>query len=179
MSTDNEEVKKMVIDSNQPTEEFIDDSFVDDGESLIGEKYKAPQKDEKFVDVQKGTVVDKKDVSPLLQIKAFLESNNIPMGQPKSGCRKCYGRGYVGFETLSKTWVPCGCLFPVLTKAQRDAEERRMIVEGKLNNAPANQRMYRRMQKKAFKKLLHRKYLELLKNPNSSKTETEQEVANG
>lgn len=192
MSTDNEELKAMAEEMNEKldvqekfetevdsqTEEYIDDSFVDDGDSLIGEKYKAPEKDQKFVDVHKGTIVDKKDVSPLMQIKAFHESNGIKIGEPKSGCRKCYGRGYTGFEIMTKTWIPCGCLFPAQTKVQRDAEEHRMITEGKLNNTPANRRMLRRMQKKAYNKLIHKKYLELLKNPNPS-PKIEEEVANG
>ena len=94
-----------------PDEEelFADDNF-EEGDSLVGEKYVAPAKDEKFIDVHKGTVIDKKDVSPLLQIKAFFESTNTKYREPRSGCGKCYGRGYTGFNTTTQAWIPCRCM---------------------------------------------------------------------
>lgn len=179
MSTDNEMVedvvKDLAVESKQPTEEFIDESFVDDGDSLIGEKYTAPAKDQKFVDVHKGTIVDKKDVAPLMQIKAFLESNGIKHGEPKKSCKKCYGRGYIGFDTKCLSWIPCGCLFPAQTKVQREMAQEAWARDV---NTPKNRRYIRRMKKREFNKLIHQKSLELLKNPKPS-PKIEEENANG
>ena len=167
------------LENNVPvveeTAEMIDDTFDDqpideafeEGESLVGEKYDTPKVDEKFVDVRKGTVIDKKDVTPILQIKAFYESNNIKIKDPKSGCRKCYGRGYTGFELKTQTYMPCGCLFPAQTRVKREQEGYRMAVEGKMGNTPEAKRLIRKWKKQTQKKLLHQKVLELFKNKDA------------
>lgn len=30
--------------------------------------------------------------------------------KPKSGCRKCYGRGYIGWHSKTKLVIPCKCV---------------------------------------------------------------------
>ena len=31
-------------------------------------------------------------------------------GKPKKSCRKCYGRGYIGFNTTTGKYIVCGCV---------------------------------------------------------------------
>lgn len=164
MSTEIEETGEMFDDTFD--DQIVDDQF-EEGESLVGEKYVSPVANEKFVDVHKGVVVDKKDVSPLLQIKSFYESNNIKIGEPKSGCRKCYGRGYIGFEIKSQTYLPCSCLFPSQTRLQREEEEYKIISQGLLGNTPKAKQQMRKWKKQTHKKLLHNKVLEIFKNKDA------------
>lgn len=187
-----EDLLKESVEAETDFDDTFDDSAVDeqfeDGDSLIGEKYDAPKKEEKFVDVHKGIVIDKKDVSPILQIKSFFEANNIKIRDPKGGCRKCYGRGYVGFEIKTQTYVPCGCLFPPQTRVKKEAEQYKMMLEGKMRNTPDAKRMIRRWEKQTRKKLIHQKVLDIFKNKDivlSANSEMKQslsavkEVSNG
>jgi hypothetical protein len=32
---------------------------------------------------------------------------------PKSNCKKCHGRGYIGFESKSGNFIPCVKCFPI------------------------------------------------------------------
>jgi len=171
----NKGLEELEVPEVEESEEMLDDSFDDsivdeqfeEGESLVGEKYIPPVKDEKFVDVGKGVVVDKKDVSPILQIKSFFENNNIKIRDPKSGCRKCYGRGYTAFDIKAQSYVPCGCLFPPQTRVQKDAEAYRMLVEGKMSNTPDAKRRIRDLKRKIQKNSIHDKVLQVFKNQDA------------
>ena len=33
---------------------------------------------------------------------------------PKSGCKKCYGRGYIGFDPKTNSTLPCKKCYPML-----------------------------------------------------------------
>lgn len=163
------EGEEVVPDEPEEKNDSSDDSF-EEGDSLVGEQYKDPTKDEKFIDVHKGTLLDKKDVPALLQIKSFYEQNNIKIGEPKSGCRHCYGRGYTGFDIKAQIWIPCQCLFPAQTRMQKEQEHRRMMQEGRLVNTPEYKKHIRNMNKKAVEKMIHQKSLELFKK-NSKEQE--------
>ena len=143
--------------------DVADDNF-EEGDSLVGEKYVAPAKDEKFIDVHKGTVIDKKDVSPLLQIKAFFESTNTKYREPRSGCGKCYGRGYTGFNTTTQAWIPCRCMSIPQTENERKEEGKKF--ERNLQNVYALKN-FDKWEKITKTKLIHNKMLELLKNGKS------------
>ena len=49
---------------------------------------------------------DGKDVKQEAQIK-------VPYA-PKDNCKKCYGRGYIGFESVSGKVMPCRKCYPML-----------------------------------------------------------------
>jgi hypothetical protein len=149
-----------IVSSEEET--FADEQF-EEGESLVGEKYKAPIKDDKFLDVHSGLVLDKKDVSPLLQIKAFFDSTNVKYKDPNKSCKKCYGRGYTGFNISTQAWVPCTCLYPPKTENERKDEGDKFVDNLQKVYALKN---LNRWEKKTRTKLIHQKALELLKKNN-------------
>ena len=154
MSTD--EIEEDSFDDN-----ILDDNF-DEGHSLIGETYIAPVKEDKFVD-SKGNIIDKKDVSPLMQMKAMAQANGMVLPDPKKGCRKCYGRGYTSHNPETKSFTPCSCVEPKMTPQEKVALLQMQYKNGQIKPTGQQIRDYRRKQKKEFAKLIHKKGLELLK----------------
>ena len=79
---------------------------------------------------------------------------------PKSGCRKCYGRGWVGMDVVSKNPVVCHCVFPVKTPNEKQLEMRseamkkvafsNMSRTERRNVASKNKKVLRAMAKETF-----------------------------
>jgi hypothetical protein len=41
----------------------------------------------------------------------LLSENQIPLNKkPSSSCKKCYGRGFLGKNSVDFTYIPCSCL---------------------------------------------------------------------
>jgi hypothetical protein len=76
-----------------------------------GQQYDLPENRDEFVDVEKGAVVDKKDIPPIEVIKEMAKRFNINIKNPNSGCKHCYGRGYDGIDVKTQAPIPCTCLF--------------------------------------------------------------------
>lgn len=68
----------------------------------------------------------------------------VVLNSPKSNCKRCYGRGFL-LETLSKTTIPCNCIFP---------KELKTIMKGKFNPVTRKTRrnFIKQMQKKPKRK---------------------------
>lgn len=66
---------------------------------------------EKLFDKETGTVVEKKDVDPWELIKTVAKSSNVTLREPRKGCHKCYGRGWVGKDSKTQQPIPCNCVF--------------------------------------------------------------------
>lgn len=49
--------------------------------------------------------------SILERILKAAEEINLPTQKPKSNCKKCHGRGYVGINHDTQEPVPCACIF--------------------------------------------------------------------
>jgi len=121
----------------------VDDEF-ESGEGLLtGAKYEAPDNADKFVNTQDGTVVDKKDLTPFQMIKAIAKQNNHPIQNPSPGCKKCYGRGYEGFDSATKMPIPCRCLF---RGKSNDEKANNMMYDMKNNPGKISRGQKRRMQ---------------------------------
>jgi len=89
-------------------------------ESLYG--YELPEQKEEFIDVSKGAIIDKKDISPLEIIKAVANKNGMKLNLSARGCRYCFDRKYVGFDSITHAPIPCSCLYRgrTLEEKQKD-----------------------------------------------------------
>lgn len=81
--------------------------------------YALPTPKEVIFDTEKGAVVEE-DLAPLELLKLSAEKAGIKIKDPNPNCKKCYGRGYVGFESGSKIPRGCNCLF-----TKEDLEQQR------------------------------------------------------
>lgn len=52
------------------------------------------------------------DISPFDVIKSLAEKLGQIITDPKSNCKKCNGRGYIGRDYNSKAPIPCPCIYP-------------------------------------------------------------------
>ena len=96
------------FDSNIELEENTEDrgNLID-----IDQNYNTSVKKDALVGAN-GAVLDYKDVSPLEVIKKYAEKQNIPLKEPRSNCKHCYGRGYIGRLANNGAPVPCNCIYP-------------------------------------------------------------------
>lgn len=102
-------------------EEDDNDDYVE-GKSLAGQSYELPSEADKFVDTAKGEVIDKTKLSDFDVIKAVAKQNNIEVRNPRSGCKKCYGRGFIGRDFATKQPIPCSCIQIPKTQNTKDDE---------------------------------------------------------
>lgn len=87
--------------------------FIDDNDLFIPSDYSGPNSKVTAVDVNTGQVDDIKNLPVLEQIKVSASRFNIPLNsKPKRNCKKCYERGYIGFNSVDKTPIVCMCMFP-------------------------------------------------------------------
>jgi hypothetical protein len=84
--------------------------------------YTAPVQQKTVLDTSSNAIKDLKDLTPYEQMELAAKERNIPILKPKKNCRKCYERGYIGFEADTKMPVPCDCIFPPKTLEQQRKE---------------------------------------------------------
>jgi hypothetical protein len=53
-------------------------------------------------------------------MKAVAEKNGNVINEPKKDCKKCYGRGYTARDATTKQPIPCMCIFPPQTPAEKE-----------------------------------------------------------
>jgi hypothetical protein len=110
--------------------QYLDDDL-EQGADLTKAKYETPKNVDKFIDTSTGQVIDKDKLGLWEQIKVVIESNGGVVGRRKSGCKRCYGRGYTGVW-LDGTPNACDCFLPVKTpneKKKAQEEFRRWQIE--------------------------------------------------
>lgn len=81
------------------------------------------------------------------KIKATAKVMGIKIQDPRKNCKNCYGRGYTGFNTLTKQPITCHCIFP---KAQTQEEQLNQLVNGP--QVVPNRAMRRKMEKQSRRK---------------------------
>ena len=61
-----------------------------------------------------GKILTKEDaeITPFGVIKAMAEKLGQTINDPKTGCKKCMGRGYIGRDSATKSPIPCTCIYP-------------------------------------------------------------------
>jgi len=87
-------------------------------DQLIHEEYVAPAPVEKFIDSVTGEVIDKSKLTHWQKIKIAAEATGTQVREPKSGCKKCFGRGY-DIYLQDGTPHPCNCIYPNKTEAEK------------------------------------------------------------
>ena len=107
-----------------------------------GQTYDLPENRDAFVDVEKGAVVDKKDIPHIEIIKEMAKRFNVNIRNPNSGCKHCYGRGYSAIDAKTQAPIPCTCLFRDRTELQKYQEM--MVSQGLIK---MNHDAKRKMQK--------------------------------
>lgn len=113
---------------------FAPENFDDEYEStglFTDAKYDIPDDADAFVETGEGKIIKKEDMTPFEIIKSIAKENGTELKEPKESCNKCYGRGYEGFETITKMPIPCRCLFRGKTDKEKDAEN--VYNSGKIN----------------------------------------------
>lgn len=66
---------------------------------------------------------------------------------PNTGCKKCFGRGYVGRDTKTKAPIPCSCIF-VASSPMQKAQENNIASSVGFSSMSREQR--RRLAKKMY-----------------------------
>jgi hypothetical protein len=122
-----------------------------------GQTYEPPKNRDEFVDVEKGAVIDKKDIPPIEIIKEMAKRYNVPISDPNKSCNKCYGRGYSGLDAATQAPTPCSCLFRGRTAKEKYDEMQRSQGMVKMNH-DARRRM---------KKEIHKRMQRTQKNPQT------------
>lgn len=110
-------------------EEFFDEEYEDD--DLVGGNYEAPEDKDSFIDTGDGRVIDKKDLTPFEIIKAIAKQTGNKIRDPKPSCKHCYGRGWIGKDYKTQMPIPCNCIYPPKTPAEKEAEQPRFPMSRK------------------------------------------------
>ena len=58
---------------------------------------------------------DLRSQNPWHVIKESAKQMGIILQQPKSNCKHCHGRGYIGLRHENGEPIPCRCIFPKTT----------------------------------------------------------------
>jgi len=142
--------------------------------SNIVDEYPIPEDRDEFLDVNQGKIIDKKDIKPFDIIKAWAKKFGTPICEPNSGCHKCYGRGYSGFDSKTKAPIPCGCIFRKNNIVQKSDN---FVSDQKYNGW--NRAKKRKMMKISKNTILKnkREMIKDIENKNSEKT-NEPEIKN-
>ena len=77
-----------------------------------------------------GTVVEAEPqapVTPFDVIKKHAEMLGQDINDPKPNCKDCYGRGYIGRDSVTKAPIPCRCIHADFSNAQNQNMANRMI----------------------------------------------------
>ena len=121
----------------------------------IDTNYELPTEKQAFVDTAGGDVkvVDKKDITPFQTIKMLAKEMKTEIKEPLKNCKKCYGRGYEGFDFKTRAPIPCRCIFRGKSENEKEVNNE---YDNKRINGPVINRTQRRKLEKAFRKSLHK-----------------------
>ena len=114
--------------------------------------YQAPAASKAVIDTTKNEVRNLRELTPFEQFEVASKEHNIPVQKPKKNCKKCYERGYIGFETGTKVPIPCDCIFPKKTLEEQRKEREKGLP---INFYPAKvRRQFKLDNRKMIKKRL-------------------------
>jgi len=146
---------------------IVGDSSDDDNEEidspLIIPQYDLPQQKQGVIDTSTGQIKEMKELTPWDYIKGMATSMNIDIKNPKSGCKKCFGRGWTSKVVGTGQPVPCSCIFPVQTPEKKALEnDTPMAIKSRLATMSRTDR--RKMQKNLFSGVKKRAKASLMKD---------------
>lgn len=64
-----------------------------------------------YIDPATGQVIPKDKLTHWQKIVAICNKMKVNITEPKKGCRRCMGRGYIAIDSAAKTPIPCSCIF--------------------------------------------------------------------
>jgi hypothetical protein len=132
-----------------------------DEELEFGFDYDLPESKNVFIDVAKGEVIEKGEITPFQSMQAIAKQNGYDINEPKNSCKKCYGRGYIGKDSVTKMPLPCSCIYPVKTPQEKENEN---LSDSKLTSG--NPRISRKQKRDMKQRFL--KYMKKNKNKISA-----------
>lgn len=91
---------------------------------LFNQQYELPEDRDGFVDDSTGEVTEKKDLTGFDVIKAVAKQLGQTIQDPKSNCKKCYGRGFTARDAKTKSPIPCNCIYPPKTLEEKAKDQR-------------------------------------------------------
>ncbi len=136
-----------------------------------GQQYDLPSDQDAFVDVNKGEIIDKDELTPFEQIKIVAEKTGNVINDPKPSCKHCYGRGYQGIDSATRSPIPCNCIYPkksAFEKQQEQDQDRRKY--GPPSRAQ-KRKMKRLMRKEIIKQRKRGDFKELAESITQQKIE--------
>ena len=82
-------------------------------EDNLVENYETPEERVVFVEPEKQTIKDFKELTPWEQLVESAKRYSIDIQPPNKNCKKCSGRGYIGFSLENNNRIPvaCKCIF--------------------------------------------------------------------
>ena len=100
-------------------------------DSFITANYGLPEDRDGFIDTSKGEVIERKEMTPFDTIKAVAQHSGVEIRNPKSSCKHCYGRGYIGRDSTTKAPIPCTCIYPPTTESMKQQQLMNEIRNGR------------------------------------------------
>lgn len=109
----------------------FDSDYEDDSGDIINvdDSYSKVQKQPSIVGAD-GNVIDIRDVSPMDVIRKLSKEQNIPIQEPKSSCKHCWGRGWIG-RLQNGAPVACDCIYPQQIRQIFKLQEKQFVFENR------------------------------------------------
>jgi len=121
-------------------------------DELYGQSYDLPENRTVIIDESKGEIIERSELTVFQNMKLIAEQNGYVIKDPKTGCKKCYGRGYIGKDFKTQMPIPCNCIYPARTDNEQTSEN---IMDAKAEVAqPKASRKQRRDYKKRLMKYI-------------------------
>jgi len=86
-------------------------------------------------------------ITPYDVIKSMADKLGQTIKEPKSNCKHCYGRGYIGRDSESHAPIPCSCIYSDDAKEKNDYMYQRMH-----HKSREERRLFERQLKSQMKK---------------------------
>lgn len=143
----------------------------EENNEMYDESYELPEEKELLFDSESNEVIEKEELSVFQQIKLIAEQNGYgdEIRKPRSGCKKCYGRGFIGREAKSQTPIPCNCIYIPKSPIEKMNES---LTDSRLGAQPKPSRKQRREQKRKMLKYIAKNKKKIISDVNKNNDET-------
>lgn len=145
------------VGSEEDVEYDDPDDYIEGGD--VDARYIVQQKKHSLLNTVADSVETPEErlMTPWELIVATAKAMNVEIGDPKKGCKHCFGRGWTGLDSQTKNPVVCHCVFPARTPIQKEQE---MNSEGMRKVAFSNmsreqRRKLAKKNKKQLRKMAH------------------------
>jgi hypothetical protein len=82
------------------------------GKLQINDSYESIESNDIYVNGDNDIISEKDlNITPFDVIKATAKKLGQEIKDPNPSCNSCYGRGYIGRDSVSKSPIPCSCIY--------------------------------------------------------------------